>query len=117
MESLTPRVSPPKSIDEIRKIQTERKRHALAQARRVPFFRGKLDRINDDRLDDPQEWSRIPILDKDMLRSMSDAEFYRDFCLIPGAGDSISEYWRSGGVTGNTCCEVGGVESAELNFE
>jgi phenylacetate-CoA ligase len=79
MESLTPCVSPPKSNDEIRKIQTERKRHALAQAKRVPFFRGKLDHIRDDRLDDPQEWSKIPILDKDMLRSMSDAEFYKDF--------------------------------------
>jgi phenylacetate-CoA ligase len=100
MEFLTPCGSPPKSNDEIRKIQTERKRHALAQAKRAPFFRGKLDRIRDDRLDDPQEWSRIPILDKDMLRSMSDAEFYKNFCLAPAQGDGISEYWRSGGTTG-----------------
>jgi hypothetical protein len=40
------------------------------------------------------------LLDKDMLRSMSDAEFYKNFCLAPAQRDSISEYWRSGGTTG-----------------
>jgi len=31
---------------------------------------------------------------------MSDAEFYKQFCLSPSADDAVSEYWRSGGTTG-----------------
>jgi phenylacetate-CoA ligase len=100
MRSVLPSLSPPATTDHIRKIQSERKRYAVAQARRAPFFKGKLDHVNIDRLDDPAEWNKVPILDKDMLRSMSDAEFYRDFCLLESDGDSVSEYWRSGGTTG-----------------
>jgi phenylacetate-CoA ligase len=88
----------PKSRAEIRRIQTERKRFAVEQARRAPFWRSKLEHINLDRLDDPEEWRRIPILDKDMLRSLSDQQFYNDFCVQPAEG--IQEFWRSGGVTG-----------------
>jgi phenylacetate-CoA ligase len=100
MNAIAPQLSPPSSRDEIRRIHSQRKRHAVQQAMRAPFFKGKLDRIALDRLDDAAEWSRIPLLDKDMLRGISDAEFYRDFCLPPDHGDSISEYWRSGGTTG-----------------
>src|SRR6202045_180644 len=100
MSPVLPSLSPPATTDHIRKIQSERKRYAVAQARRAPFFKGKLDHVNIDRLDDPAEWNKDPILDKDMLRSMSDAEFYRDFCLLESDGDSVSEYWRSGGTTG-----------------
>jgi len=100
MSSIAPSLAPPKSSEAIRSIQSQRKRHAVAQARRAPFFKGKLDHVNVEGLDDPAEWSRIPILDKDMLRSMSDVEFYRDFCLPGSDGDGVSEYWRSGGTTG-----------------
>jgi phenylacetate-CoA ligase len=93
-------LAPPKSKEAIRKIRAERKRHAVEQAKRAPFFEGKLDHVNIERLDDTSEWSKIPILDKDMLRSMSDAEFYQNFCLPPAEGDGVSEYWRSGGTTG-----------------
>ena len=100
MSPVLPSLSPPATTDHIRKIQSERKRYAVAQARRAPFFKGRLDHVNIDRLDDPAEWNKVPILDKEMLRSMSDAEFYRDFCLLESDGDSVSEYWRSGGTTG-----------------
>lgn len=90
----------PRSRAEIAAIHAARKRHAVQQAMRAPFFRGKLDRINLDRLDDPAEWAKIPLLDKDMLRDMSDAEFYHDFCLPPGPGDHVAQFWRSGGSTG-----------------
>ena len=69
-----PSLCPPAACDDIRSLQSERKRHAVEQARRAPFFKGKLDRVNLDRLDEPEEWSKITILDKDMLRSMSDAD-------------------------------------------
>jgi phenylacetate-CoA ligase len=95
-----PTLAPPKSTEAIRKIHAERKRHAVEQAKRAPFFGGKLDHVNVERLNDPTEWSKIPILDKDMLRSLSDAEFYQNFCLPAAEGDGISEYWRSGGSTG-----------------
>jgi len=89
----------PKSRAEIAAIHSRRKRHALAQARRAPFYAGKLDHIDPDKLDDPDEWRRIPILDKDMLRRLSDREFYDAFCVKPS--DGIAEYWRSGGSTGS----------------
>ena len=88
----------PKTRAEIEPIQSDGKRRALAQARRAPFYTGKLDRVNADRLDDPDEWRKIPILDKETLRKLEDREFYEKFCIAPD--DGIAEYWRSGGATG-----------------
>jgi phenylacetate-CoA ligase len=88
----------PKARAEIRRIQAERKRFAVEQALRSPFWRPRLEKLRLDRLDDPEEWRRIPILDKDTLRALSDPQFYNEFCVAPG--DGIQEYWRSGGVTG-----------------
>ncbi len=66
---------------------------------RSPFWRKRLPKnLSLERLDDPEAWRSIPILDKDMLRAMSDAQFYGEFCLQEH--DGIAEYWRSGGVTG-----------------
>src|SRR5262249_57661551 len=88
------------SAAEIAAIHSAGKIAAVRQAKRAPFFRGKLDHVDPSRLDDPAEWAKIPLLHKDMLRAMSDAEFYRDFCLPPAQGDGIAQYWRSGGTTG-----------------
>ena len=88
----------PKSRAEIRRIQSERKRVAVEQALRSRFWQSRLKDIKLERLDDVEEWRRIPILDKDMLRAMTDAQFYREFCLTEH--DGVAEYWRSGGVTG-----------------
>ena len=89
----------PKSRGEIRRIQSQRKRVAVEQAMRSPFWRKRLpEDLSLDRLDDPEVWRSIPILDKDMLRAMTDAQFYGEFCLQEH--DGIAEYWRSGGVTG-----------------
>src|SRR5436189_463355 len=88
----------PKSRAEIRRIQAERKRAAVEQAMRSPFWRPRLEKVRIERLEDPEEWRKIPILDKETLRAMSDEQFYREFCVTPG--DGICEYWRSGGVTG-----------------
>jgi phenylacetate-CoA ligase len=95
---MAPLVDLPKTRAEIERIQSDRKKRALLQARRAPFFQGKLDHVNADRLDDPHEWRKIPILDKDMLRRLGDREFYDQFCVAPD--DGIAEYWRSGGSTG-----------------
>ena len=95
---MTPLADLPKTRAEIERIQSERKKIALGQARRAPLFKGKLDHVNADRLDDPDEWRKIPILDKDMLRQIGDQEFYDHFCVEPD--DGIAEYWRSGGSTG-----------------
>jgi phenylacetate-CoA ligase len=88
----------PKTRAEIESIQSQRKRRAVAQARRAPFYAGKLDAIDLDRLDDADEWRKIPILTKDMLRALSDDHFYESFCVQPD--DGIAEFWRSGGATG-----------------
>ena len=91
-------MSLPQSRAEIRRIQAERKRHAVEQALRSPFWRPRLEKVRPQRLEDPDEWRRIPILDKDTLRALSDEQFYNEFCVKPV--DGIQEYWRSGGVTG-----------------
>jgi phenylacetate-CoA ligase len=88
----------PTSRSRIAEIQRQRKRVAVEQARRAPFYAGKLDAVDLDRLDDPEEWGKIPVLDKDMLRRLSDRDFYESFCLEPA--DGVAEYWRSGGATG-----------------
>src|ERR1700730_4039144 len=84
----------PRSSGEIEAIQSRRRRRAVEQARRAPFYAGKLDHVNLAKLDDPAEWRKIPILEKDMLRALSDQEFYGAFCLTE---DGLAEYWRSGG--------------------
>jgi phenylacetate-CoA ligase len=88
----------PKSRADIARLQSERKRIAFERAKTAPWYRGKLDGIDANRLDDPEVWQRIPILDKDMLRKMSHAEFMRQLCVAPK--ERIAEYWRSGGTTG-----------------
>lgn len=88
----------PKSRAEIAKIQSERKRIAFERAKRALWYQGKLDAIDPAGLDDPEIWQRIPIVDKDILRTFSHAEFERQFCIAPRA--KIAEYWRSGGSTG-----------------
>jgi phenylacetate-CoA ligase len=95
---MTPLAQLPKTRTEIDALQRARKPVAVRQAMRAPFYRGKLDDVDLDRLDDPDEWRKIPILDKDMLRGLDDRQFYNEFCLP--SEDGVAEYWRSGGATG-----------------
>lgn len=88
----------PKDRDALRRIQSERKRVAVEKASASKFWKDKLSGINLDKLDEWEEWRKIPILDKDQLRAMSTEEFYRDFCHL--WTDGVTEYWRSGGSTG-----------------
>jgi phenylacetate-CoA ligase len=88
----------PGSGQEIRVLQRERKALAVENATRSRFWQSRLAHIDTSRLEDPEEWRKIPILDKEMLRSLSNDEFYNDFC-IPAPG-LIAEHWRSGGTTG-----------------
>src|SRR5438067_2699050 len=88
----------PKSRAEVQRIQKERKRAAVEQAMRSAFWKPRLGKVRVERLDDPDEWRKIPILDKDTLRALTDQQFYSEFCVPPA--DGIQEYWRSGGVTG-----------------
>ena len=88
----------PSSREEVERIQNARKIAAFENARRSKFWKRKLEGIDASRLDDPEEWSRIPILDKDQLRALSTQEFYEDFCIC--RREDICEYWRSGGSTG-----------------
>ncbi len=87
----------PKSKADIERVQSERKPIALRNAKRAPFYRGKLDHIREDRLDDPGEWARIPIVDKETLRAIG-PEFAQQVCIA--TPNEIAEYWRSGGATG-----------------
>ena len=71
----------PATSDEIAAIQSAGKRRAVEQAQRAPYFKDELAHVDPDRLDDPIEWAKLPILDKDMLRELTDAQFYNEFCL------------------------------------
>jgi len=95
---MTPLVDLPKTRAGIERIQSQGKKRAVAQARRAPFYNRRLDDVDVDRLDDPDEWRKIPILDKETLRTLDHREFYENFCVAPA--DGIAEYWRSGGATG-----------------
>src|ERR1044071_9570347 len=88
----------PRSRAEIARIQSARKPVALAQAKKAVFYRGELDHVRADRLDDPAEWAKIPILDKEALRKIPADQFMAQFCVAEP--DDIAEYWRSGGATG-----------------
>lgn len=88
----------PKNRAEIEATQRDRKKLAVERARRAPFWREKLAHVDVDKLDDPAEWRKIPILDKDQLRAMSAEAFYSEFCTVKPK--ETSEYWRSGGSTG-----------------
>lgn len=88
----------PKNRDALEQLQRERKVVAVERARRSPFWKDKLADIMLDKLDDPEEWRKIPILNKDALRGISTESFYQDFCTVQP--QDICEYWRSGGSTG-----------------
>jgi phenylacetate-CoA ligase len=89
---------PARSQDDIRAIHKARLPIAVQRARRSRFFEGRLDHIDLDRLDDPEEWRKIPIMTKDQLRGVPAERFYEDFCIAPR--EDVIEYWRSGGATG-----------------
>ena len=88
----------PASREEIFKLREERKKRALLNAGKSPFFAERIRSINVERLDEPQEWAKIPVLNKDELRGLSSEEFYQSFCIQHPA--QACELWRSGGSTG-----------------
>ena len=88
----------PKSRAEIAAIQSARKRIAFSRAQALPWYRGKLDHVDASRLDEPEEWEKIPILDKEVLRELDHQQLMRQFCAV--APRQVAEYWRSGGSTG-----------------
>lgn len=89
----------PGSRAEIRRLQSEGKRRAVEQALRSPFWQKRISKqIDLAKLEDADVWRKIPILDKDTLRALTDAQFYGEFCI--SEHDGVAEYWRSGGVTG-----------------
>lgn len=88
----------PESRAAIDRIQSERKPLALERAKRARFYRGKLDHIDPAKLDEPEEWAKVPILDKEQLREIGIDRFNENFVVAPQS--DIAEYWRSGGATG-----------------
>jgi phenylacetate-CoA ligase len=105
----------PKSRAEIARLQKLRKRAAVARALRSSFWKKRMPKIDLGRLEDPEVWRKIPILDKETLRAMSDAQFYREFCHEKH--DGIAEYWRSGGVTGQPLFYPRSFKDMEVGLE
>jgi phenylacetate-CoA ligase len=88
----------PACRDDLAQLQSERKRAAVENARHSAFFKGRLDPVDLDRLDEAGEWAKIPLLDKEELRAIPADRFFDTFCIAPRT--EISEFWRSGGTTG-----------------
>ena len=88
----------PKSRAEIERIHHERKRIAVERALQSTFWKKRMPSLRLDRLDDPAEWRKIPVLTKEDLRQIPAQRFHDDFCIQPRTG--VVEYWRSGGATG-----------------
>lgn len=88
----------PQSREALATLQSARKIRAVEHAKRAPFFEGKLDHVDMTRLDDPDEWCKIPLLEKDELRAIPNDRFFDQFCIAPRS--EVSEFWRSGGSTG-----------------
>ncbi len=80
----------PSSSAELARLQKVRKRAVFERAKRAPFYRGKLNGIDAEHLDDPEVWARIPVTTKDDLRGIPPAEFHEQFCVAPQ-----SMVWRS----------------------
>jgi phenylacetate-CoA ligase len=88
----------PKSRAEIEQIHRERKRLAVERALQSAFWKKRMPALDPDRLDEPGEWRKIPILTKEDLRQIPPDRFHDEFCIAPRA--RAVEYWRSGGATG-----------------
>jgi phenylacetate-CoA ligase len=88
----------PKSRGEIEKIHRERKRVAVERALQSAFWKKRLPSLRLERLEDPAEWRKIPVLTKEDLRQIPPERFHEEFCIQPRT--KVVEYWRSGGATG-----------------
>ena len=88
----------PGTPEELLALQNERRIAAITRARTSEFFKGKLDSISAENATEPEEWAKIPILDKEELRAMDADTFYNVFCI--GSRSDTIEFWRSGGSTG-----------------
>ena len=95
---MTSKFSLPETREEIRLIQSERKRIAFERAKKAPWYRKILSQIDPKKLDQPEVWNQIPVLTKDILRTFEHDEFIEQFNIAPQT--EIAEYWRSGGTTG-----------------
>ena len=80
----------PESRDEIRHIQSERKKVAFERAKSARWYKGKLDHISAHNLDEPEVWSQIPIVTKDVLREFNHTQVMENFNIAPLT--AIAEY-------------------------
>ncbi len=88
----------PGSREEIARIQSARKKIAFQRALQAPIHKTRLAGIDAEKLDDPEEWAKIPILHKEELRVLDPNVFMTDFNIAPRT--DVQEFWRSGGSTG-----------------
>ncbi|WP_018701179.1 phenylacetate--CoA ligase family protein [Amorphus coralli] len=88
----------PETAEALAEAQRAGRIRAVERAQASAFWQPRLAGLDLDRITEPEEWAKIPILTKDELRALSTDAFYAAFCT---AGRSeTSEFWRSGGSTG-----------------
>jgi phenylacetate-CoA ligase len=104
----------PRDAAAIEAIHRTRKRLAVERARASKLLAPRVSGIRLDRLDDPDEWGKIPVLTKDELRKLSTDAFYADFCIAPISASR--ELWRSGGATGKPLFYPRSAEDLDYNL-
>lgn len=77
-------------------LQLKRRREAVERARGSKLLAPRLAAIRSDHIE--EDWHKIPLLTKDELRLITPESFKSDFCIT--SAPPVSEWWRSGGVTG-----------------
>ncbi len=106
----------PKSPADIDVIHKKRRRTAVEAALRAPFHQKRLPRnLQLDNIHEPEEWAKIPVLDKEELRALSPREFMDDFNTAKR--EDIQEFWRSGGSTGKPLFYPRTFKDMEYMFE
>jgi phenylacetate-CoA ligase len=104
----------PKSKAQIERIHRERKRIAVERALQSRFWKKRIPTLDLDRLEDEDEWRKIPILTKEDLRQIPPERFHDEFCIQPRS--KVVEYWRSGGATGRPLFYPRTAEDMEHNI-
>ena len=74
----------PKSVSQLKRIQSERKRIAVERARQSRFLKKRIPKGKAEDI-----WHRIPPLTKEELRAIPPQRFHEEFCIQPRSSSLV----------------------------
>ena len=114
---MTPLARSAEIAAEIERIQSERKKRAVAQARRAPFYQGQARSCERRPARRSGRVAQDPDSGQGDAAQARDRKFYETSASPPD--DGIAEYWRSGGSTGTPLFyprSYGDIDAAMIGF-